>query len=206
MDPKHTELEYKFDAEHVDRKEFRRLMVDTNAVRFEHFKHDDVFWKRGEQVLRHRIKGPGAGELTVKKRTSEESLLERAEINLKFEPNVTIHDVKAFLLATGYEQLFGLHKSYVDVFDFERPGFKLEFALYTVGRVDDWGISGVRSFLELEIKPGKEMGQEEAKLYLSYWASWARGLLDLEEPLNISLFEYYSKMAMPAVDATHYRI
>lgn len=206
---RHTELEVKFDASRVDLARFRSLMMETNPHSFECVQHDDVFWKRGANIVRHRQKGPGAGELTVKQRRSEDSLLDRLEINLRFSPKVEMGDVSAFLVATGYEQLFTLRKRHVDVFEFTRSSFAIEAALYYVGRVDEHGISGERAFLELEIKPGPDMDVALAKSWLDTWSKWLQQHLDVGEPLNLSLFEYYSQLRSPSVNpdvGTHYRI
>ena len=202
---RHTELEVKFDAEHVDWSWFREKMAGSNPCSFESFAHDDRFWKRGANVVRHRLKDEGAGELTVKQRKSGDSLLDRLEINLTFSSRVTNGDVEAFLAATGYERLFTLRKTMVDVFDFKRDKFKVEAALYSVGRQDLYGISGERRFLELEIKPGPEMNQDAAKKMLGHWSAWAQKEFALDPPLNLSLFEYYSTLKSPSVD-TNYRI
>jgi hypothetical protein len=206
MDEKrHTELELKFAADHLDGLEFRQFMLKAGPSGFEHFQHDDIFWQRGANIVRHRVKGEGAGELTSKSRKSEDSLVDRVEINLRFSPKVTVADVETFLGATGYERLFTLRKSYVDVFDFEREGYKMEAALYTVGRVDEWGTSGDKSFLEFEIKPGDDMDKETALEILSVWGGWATVNLDVGNPLNLSLFEQFSKLISPSV-GTNYKI
>jgi len=202
---RHTELEVKFAADHVDWSEFREKMAGSNPCSFESFAHDDVFYKRGDNIVRHRIKGDGAGEMTVKHRKSEDSLLDRVEINLRFSTKVTTEDVDAFLLATGYERLFTLRKVMVDVFDFRRDNFKIEAAMYDVARVDTYGLSGQRRFLELEIKPGPDMSQDSAKEMLGHWSNWAIYHLELSAPLNLSLFENYSKLVSPSV-TTNYRI
>lgn len=203
MEEKYTELEYKFAADHVTKGLFRAMMIDKNPLRFEHTEHDDVFWQRGDTIVRHRIKD--VGELTLKERTRDDSIVDRMEINLKLAGSSS--DAQAFLKAAGFRQLFCLYKDYIDIFDFERSDFKIEVALYSVARLNDTYASfGKRTFLEIEIKPGRDMSKEMAKEVLGEWADWARAQFALGPPLNFSLFEYYSQLAPPNANGTCYKI
>jgi hypothetical protein len=185
---KHMEREYKFAADHVDEQDFRYTMLEARPSRFSNFKHQDTFWQRGTHVVRHRIKGDGSMELTVKQRKSQESLVERSEVNLGLAPSATVSDVEVFLGGTGYKPLFTLKKDYIDLFIYDRDGYEMEAALYSVRREDDF--SSTKKFLELEIKP---IACKEPLLVLGYWRDWLTKQLMLEAPLNLSLFEFYSQ-------------
>jgi hypothetical protein len=190
------EREYKFAADHVDEQEFRRLMMEARPTKFSNFKHQDTFWQRGTHVVRHRIKGDGSMELTVKKRKSQETLVERSEVNLGLSPSATVSDVEVFMSGTGYKPLFTLVKDYIDLFVYDRDGYEMESALYSVRRADD--LATAKKFLELEIKP---TSTKDPLVILGYWRDWATHQLALEAPLNLSLFEFYSQQV-----PTNYRI
>jgi adenylate cyclase class IV len=196
MSDRYTELEYKFKADHVPVAHFVNVMQSSLPDGYENLTFDDVYWKRGAICVRHRLlKG---GELTVKARKSQDSIKDRVEINLAFSPETTQEDVEAFLLATGYERLFTLRKLIAHVFHYG----DVEVAIYEVGRVDNWGISGVRQFIEIEVKT-RSFSKEEASGVLDIWKFWFQREFCLSEPINQSLLEIYTSLSSPS---TNYRI
>ncbi len=199
MQDRHSELEYKFKADHVPVQLFQSLMTSSLPDEHEIIKpFDDVFYKRGAVIVRHRQRG----ELTFKARKEADSIRDRVEINLKFSPETTKEDVNAFLMATGYERLFSLRKLLAQVFHFRFEHCDVEAVIYEVGRVDNWGVSGVRRFIEVELK-NKTMRPEEAVSILDSWKEWFQAQLGVGDPLNKSLLEIYSDLMSPS---TNYRI
>jgi hypothetical protein len=200
MNERHSELEFKFKADHVPVAFFKNMMHTSLPDDYENLTFDDVYWKRGAVCVRHRLlKG---GEMTVKARKSQDSIKDRVEINLGFAPKTTQEDVEAFLAATGYERLFTLRKLIAHVFHFKFHDCDIEAAIYEVGRVDKWGISGVRQFIEIELK-NRTFSEEEASGVLDAWKVWFQQQLGLAEPLNESLLEIYTNLSSPS---TNYRI
>ncbi len=201
MSNRHTELEYKFNADHVPTQLFVSLMENSLPDdRRANLTFDDVYWKRGAMCVRHRLRN--AGELTVKERRSQDSLRERLEINLHFDGGSTNQeDVEAFLAATGYERLFTLRKLMCHVFIFTFHSGEVEASIYEVGRVDNWGISGVRRFIEVEVQ-GNGWTDDECAEVLDYWKEWLQRRLGCAEPLNESLLEIYTATS----PSTNYRI
>lgn len=209
MDQRHTELEYKFEADHVHSGIFVPEMMGDRPNLYEQKKtFDDVYYKCGEHVVRHRH--ARGGELTVKERKSQDSIMDRVEVNLCFSPKTNQEDVEAFLKLTGYERMFAVRKHYVHIFEFHREDYEVEVCLYSVSRVDEWGESNYRKFVEVEIKrnPGSDYEDYRIKGALESWRKYLQSKFKLGEPLNESLLEIYSKLETPTNLAlgTNYRI
>ena len=109
---RHYELEFKFLADHVDPGAFKSWCMSLGPTRFNSAAFPDVYWRRGDNVVRHRLLWGGAGELTVKRRKSADSITDRQEIDLRFSPETTPQDVSAFLLAAGWALEFTLQKHF----------------------------------------------------------------------------------------------
>ncbi len=199
MSDRHQELEYKFKADHVPVQAFQALMLSSLPNKSENITpFDDVFYKRGAVCVRHRQRG----ELTFKARKSQDSIHDRVEINLRFTPETTKEDVHEFLLATGYEKLFSLRKLLAHVHLFKFEDYDVETTIYEVGRVDTWGISGVRQFIEVELK-NRNLEPDECVGVLDGWKYWLQDNFGVGEPLNQSLLEIYSDLMSPS---TNYKI
>ena len=108
--PKHRELELKFEADTVDLEVFKKWCFGLEPEEYLHTGGPDVYYSQGPNVLRHRNNGEGAGELTVKRRTSRKTTTDREEIDLRFAAHVTVEDVEKFLQATGWKPMFTVIK------------------------------------------------------------------------------------------------
>jgi len=197
---KFSEVEIKVDATELDPHKFMAFVVSQTDVVPEKVRiisGTDTFYRRGDDVIRHRCDGGTREEqehfLTVKKRKSQDSLMDRKEIDLVLkahgkEPIL----VEAFFELTGWQKEFQLHKNYV-VLNVEGIGYKACIAMYDV-----WGgrrnPQDVKRFLEVEIERESSCTTEEAKAHLHDWLGRIKkDLLPNAIPLNLSLYEYFSK-------------
>lgn len=203
-----TELEYKFNAEAVSSRTFCEEIMDERPTSYENRPtFDDNFYQRGDSVVRHRL--ARGGELTVKERKSEFSILDRVEVNLRFSEDTDQEDVEAFLKMTGYKKLFTLRKGYVHIFEFLRAAYEIEVCMYSVHLLrPEWNNGGqyYKKFIEVEIKrtPGSDFDDDQLKGVLKTWRQLLQGRFALGSPLNESLLETYTKLV--ADTGTNYRI
>jgi len=193
MPDRHTELEFKFDAKWVDIVHFVETIQAFRPSSYRNRSHfDDDYYVRTADglVLRHRLLG-GAGELTYKRRRSDEDLTDRLEINLKFDHSTEVGDVQGFLLQTGHEKLMTIRKSFAHVFHFDRPDYRVEVSLYAAGVVDGW-VKEERKFMEIEVV-GPTLPLEARQVILEDWRALIRAHVPgIGAQLNESLYEIYS--------------
>lgn len=112
--PNHREMEIKLAADDVDVEAFNSFCFAKTPSKYLHIFGPDTYYIQGENVLRRRRdsgpNGTGAGELTVKRRTSKKSTRDRLEIDLRFSATMTRDDVERFLGATGWKPQFTVVK------------------------------------------------------------------------------------------------
>jgi len=185
---KHSELELKFAADHVDPVKFKAWGMAMRPTRFNSACYPDVYYFRGDNVVRHRLLS-GPGELTVKRRKRVDSITDRQEIDLTFAPLVTAADIAAFLLAAGWEVAFTLQKHFSYPFWFKHVDAHVVVSLYEVERTDT---RETRRFLEIEVDKDSEVSDIAARNLLNLWASTAADEFDLGVPVDLSLYELYS--------------
>jgi len=194
----HTELEYKFRADVVGVQDFLDQMVHFRPESYESHSFNDVYYRRGDTVIRHRLLGNG--ELTVKKRKRDDSIVDRTEVNLVMTKDTTVVDVEAFMRETGFRREFVLWKKFAHVFHYDRVNFrgcryKAEVALYAVARLEDEGPFGEHQFIEVEIKPYPNMPPEDALGELEEWKFQLQRSFPIGFYLDKSLYEMYSDFA-----------
>lgn len=183
---RHSELELKFGAGGVELDKFNAFCMALNPIRFESAAFPDVYYRRGENVVRHRLI-KGAGELTVKRRKNANDITDRREVDLRFDPSMTAGDVAAFLWTAGWEQDLVLSKEFSRVFWFKHSGATIAVSLYEVSYNFD-----VRRFLEVEVEKTSDVSPEEAARLLRLWGGVVADEFDAGPPLDESLYEMYS--------------
>ena len=188
--PKHRELELKFEADTVDLEVFKKWCFGLEPEEYLHTGGPDVYYSQGPNVLRHRNNGEGAGELTVKRRTSRKTTTDREEIDLRFAAHVTVEDVEKFLQATGWKPMFTVIKD-CHIFAFkETPG--VEIVIYDVRCVYPNGEeTPLRRFAEIEI----HKADSNSPHALSTLKEWERSMHEEIPGLtrcSESLYEIYS--------------
>jgi hypothetical protein len=197
------ELELKFKANGVEAGDYIEFMASTQCMTgYRRTESPDIYYRQGKNVLRFRGLPSGKGAtVTVKLRTSKKSTSNRIEIDIPVGPDICDEDVHAFLEATGWRPEVRLFKisHIIDIEDFYfSSGGKSPpvcIALYTVCREFLNPKGGVRhskktTFLEVEVEKAYVDGRAED--VLEKWKAFINNKWDLGEPLNQSLYEYYT--------------
>jgi adenylate cyclase class IV len=187
----HRELEVKLDAQGILIDDFKEWAFRLIPSKYLHVVGPDTYYTQGKSVLRHRQNGEGAGELTVKRRTSKKSTRDRLEIDLRFDSSTTQDDVTRFLLATGWEQKFTVIKDcHIFWYEDTKPG--VEVVLYDVRCVLPSGKeTDSRRFIEVEIHKADSL-MPNALTTLKDWEASVREVWSGLETMTESLYEIYS--------------
>jgi adenylate cyclase class IV len=187
-----SEVEIKIDAEKIKTVDFIHFVLNSDVSlvidEIKILNGTDCFYQKGDDVVRHRCDGVNKKSvLTVKKRKSNKSIVDRHEVDLPIELGTTPDTVSKFLEMSGWSKLFQINKSY-HVFKVSSPQYKACVALYDVNK----GGKNKRRFLEVEIEKDSKCTHEEGLVYLNSWLERIRTELSVPaEPLNLSLYEYY---------------
>lgn len=190
----HNEIESKYAAEGTSLENFLRFGIYLEPDRYAHVSGPDVYYEQGDNVVRHRHSG-GAGELTVKRRTTSRSTTNRREIDLKFSDGMVVADVEAFLLLSGWKKAFTIIKDCYIFWtrpDETRP--QASIVMYDAWKLGDAGEEiDRRRFLEVEIEKENDLSAERAQVCLRSWCQYVTFSLNIDQkPLNDSLYELYS--------------
>lgn len=106
---RYEEVEQKIDASEVVIEDFLGWMRSRPYDKYVCIDGYDTYYQRDGMVVRHRDSG-GAGELTVKLRTSRESIVCRKEVDLRFAPDIQAEDVRQFVTAVGFQPHVRIYK------------------------------------------------------------------------------------------------
>ena len=203
----HSEVEAKFDASKVSLKQYHDFIsgqsgefINTKVVRIDSYKAvsgKDTYYDLNGSKLRYREGDMAGGELTYKQRKSDKSIADRVEINLPFSSKVSPNDVHTMISYLGGKEVFNIHKtSYIyhvtgqlSADNVGDPRYIAVIALYDVTDEDD----KTRRFLEVEIEASSPCTVEVGRKALDRWIRIVKNGLEVEGPLNESLFEIYSK-------------
>lgn len=191
MDKK-SEVEIKVDATGLDPKKFMAFVV-TQEERIERIKiinGTDTFYRHGDDVIRHRCDGEAKDSvLTVKKRKSADSIVNRYEVDLPVKPGVPPEMVGAFFEMSGWQKEFSIVKEY-HFFNVRGKDYEACIAMYDVWRDP----KKKYRFLEVEIERESDCSAKQAEKYLNEWLGRIKkALLPDAKPLNVSLYELFSK-------------
>lgn len=188
----HRELEIKLDATEIQVNDFKEWAFTLLPSKYIHVVGPDVYYTQGRNVLRHRQNGEGAGELTVKRRTSEKSTKDRLEIDLRFDIGTTVDDVSRFLQATGWEQKFTVIKDcHIFWFEDQKPG--VEAVLYDVRCLLPSGKeTKSRRFVEFEIHKADSTHPKALTTLKDWEADVREAFPQVGDVMSESLYEIYS--------------
>lgn len=204
---RHSEVEAKFDASKVSLKQYHDFVssrsgefINTQSVRMDSYKAvrgKDTYYDLNGSKLRYREGDMAGGELTYKQRKSDKSIADRVEINLPFSPKVSPTDVHAMMNMLGGTEVFSIQKtSYIYHVSGQMPtdlpgntNYQATLALYDVTDED----GKTRRFLEVEIEACSECNEEVGRKALDRWIRIVKNGLEVEGPMNQSLYELYSK-------------
>lgn len=191
MISKDQEIEIKLLAENVNVNKFIKWCKEKGAVEYRYANGIDVYYKQGDNIIRHRHKGPKGGELAIKLRKTNLNIKDRHEIEMHLSNDTTIPSIDKFLKNSGFEKVFELYKT-AHIFLFKRPKYSISIVVYNVGKKTKKGIKGRKKFMELEIEKGSKITPNTAKKNLDIWLKELKKDFDLSTPLNLSLYELYS--------------
>lgn len=198
MDP-HSEVEVKFDAQDVPLAEYQNfvestipaLIGDVKITGYKAVFGTDTYYVVNGHPLRFREGGDKESELTYKKRKSAGSISDRVEINVPLKTGASREAVLAMLEALGGELDFTIDKwSYIYHVEGVLAGtaYKATLALYDV---EDYKKTS-RRFLEVEIEAVSDCTPEQGLEVLDSWTRLVEDQLNVEGPLNESLYEIYT--------------
>lgn len=195
---RYHEVELKYEL--PNRRAFRRALEWMDAfaclpaaVSFTTVKGTDRYYRQGRNVVRHRLdSNQNTNQLTVKRRTSKNSTVNREEIDLDFSAATTPADVTALLLATGWKRDVMLTKtSYIlKLRSMSESRITETIALYTV---DCQGHEQPRRFFfEVEVEKDSTISEARAETLLEKWKQRITEALPTSRQQNLSLYELYS--------------
>ena len=191
-DKKFLEVEYKYNADDIDRIAFKDLAKSLNPTSFIYVESKDVYYALNEnEFLRHRLPAENKGgaeenrsELTFKKKQISQNNWTRIEVNLR----VDLNDpwlVSAFCEGLGYKKNFSIAKS-CDIYFFDDA----DIVYYTVKDED----GKYAHFLEIEANEDIGMTYEQS---LEAVQKYEKLLLPLgitpQKRKRLSLWEMYRK-------------
>jgi adenylate cyclase class IV len=209
----HHELERKYDATEVGTAEFLEKMSGMGPVRMLKVSGDDLYYRNGENVLRHRHQPEGSLEgdhttkhvITTKRRTSTTSIDNRAEVDLPLGRHVKASDVDAFARLLGFQLEFKIKKtSWIFDIEYLMAGrlYTVTVAMYDVykvanGKVD---IDSAGRYVEVEVEKSPNVTVGEARTVLDLFEKKLEGI-NLGKQIHQSLYEIYSGRSY-AMEAT----
>jgi hypothetical protein len=188
MSDRYSEIELKFEVGgSVTKKEFIAFGMGHHPKAFRGVSSPDVYWERDGIAIRHRYGSSGGpGELTVKRRKSADSSVDRFEIDLFFDPDRTTGaDVEKFLKLSGWKKSFSLQKESL-IFNYSSGAC---LAMYEVVSSSE---PCSRTFIEIEAAKDSIVPGASDRRALERW----QNSIELEWPwvkrVDRSLYEIYS--------------
>ena len=188
---KGKEIETKWNADAVRRGVFLDKIKDH--IKTSKLKHDylfaagyDYYYENQEgRAPRHRIGGT-TNEITCKARMNDDSIEVRKEVNLALAPEVSPHDVAAFMELIGFKRVLPLYKT-CDIFFIEDGGGSVDIVWYKITK------SKIPPKIFVEVEVGGLPTNKSRKL-LAKWKGIMKDLYGLtdDEISPDSLYEIYS--------------
>jgi hypothetical protein len=192
LDP-NSELELKFEAPNLEVKKFQTNLIQLDPTNYRSRKTfvDSYYEAPNGEIVRWRRR-PNSPELTIKRRKSETSTVDRVEIDLKLHETGD-YAINEFLRLSGFKHLFGISKEFTHIFEFERELYGVEVVMYRAYRQRlDGNRTSKKTFVEVEINKKSMLDLPLAQEALKVWGAEISQLLSIGHPLNKSLFEIFS--------------
>lgn len=204
----YSEVEHKYAADHVHVADFIEW-VKSNLVGAKHtpVAGTDIYYRQGENVIRHRYPMVGAGELTVKVRKDANTTTNRVEVDLPLAPKAEPADVERFLHYSGWLPEVTLFKT-CNIYEFSHPENvstalmssatskpSISLVIYDIHHLPSEGqvAKKRRRFIEVEVEKSAGISQMAALSALAWWDSKLREAFKLSDPMNESLYELYTE-------------
>lgn len=186
---KFLEIETKYDAEEINRLQFKSLITSLNPKTFLYVEGTDVYYvKQENDFLRYRMAvkhiDDKRSELTFKKKSVDKNNNIRTEVNLRIDLN-SPELVSAFCEGLGYKRNFSVYKM-CDIYFFDDANI----VYYTV--ISDTGKQA--SFLEIEASEDIGLTEEAAWEVVQKYEKILSPLgINAQKRKRLSLFEMYVK-------------
>jgi adenylate cyclase class IV len=182
------EIEMKYDADEIKLEDFKKAILENNLPISKHLlvsSYDAYFTNDKNEFIRYRFTAD-RGELTIKRKTSERSNIERVEVNISTDGD-NLEAVTAFNELLGYHHNFTIYKTC----DIYWTG-KVDLVYYVVY---DKEFKELRRFIEIEALESAEWeSEEEAWKEISKYEKMLEPLgITPKNRLRKSLFEVFSK-------------
>ena len=186
----HSEIESKFAADHVSWEEFGDWARKLDPVREERAGGVDTFYRKGKDVLRHRVGSDNdLHELTTKILTSKKSSTNRCEVDVQLasSPN----DVGYLLELVGWQKELGIGKSGL-MFDIVAGGVKVDFCIYDAHGTEGKALkSPPQRFIEVEVEKTPDVSVDDALSIVREWETALEEQFGLAKPMNKSLYDAF---------------
>lgn len=111
--PRHTEVEYKWFADHLDWKAFVsqiRNKFNKQIIQEVKVSGPDTYFANGKHFIRYRSNTYGFKELTTKRKTTGKNNIVREEVDIPLEKLVPENDIFKFLQLAGFNKKFTIIK------------------------------------------------------------------------------------------------
>lgn len=188
-DNKFLEIETKYEADEIDRLQFKALVSGLNPKSFLYIESKDIYYVKSEnEFLRFRnppkFSKDRRAELTFKKKTTQGNNNVRTEVNLRVDMNGP-ETVDAFCNGLGYIRNFAIDKL-CDIYWFDDANV----VYYTV--VDESGNHD--SYIEIEVNEHLNLGETEGWEIITKYEKLFQPLgISPQKRKRLSLFEMYRK-------------
>lgn len=193
MIPHNVELEVKLPAEVIGEMDFCKWAISKNPYRYIQVAGPDQFYRRGEEVVRHRIPPDEAAQLTIKKRKSTQSIKDRSEVDLELSLAATPDLVKNFLELAGFIEDIRIYKQ-AKIFWFKNKKEEIIVSFYSAQKEVNGALQEPKKcYIEIEVLKGSDVTIETGKSYLRKWTDELNTYFKLDlKPLNESLYEVFN--------------
>lgn len=186
---KHKEIELKWSADHVSRKEFNaklKTLLVKNGLEFKFLPVDgpDYYYSNKDGYAARHRGGTDTNELTVKLREGNCGITVRKEINVPLAKEATAMDVRALLRGLGFEDDVQIHKS-CDIYFIKSDKADIDIVWYRV----TGGGKRPKVFIEVEVG---HLGKTDSLKILNKWAKTLEKMFKLKDRSDLSLYEFYS--------------
>ena len=186
---KFLEIETKYDANDIDRLEFKKLAKSFTPESFIYVESSDIYYINKDGLfLRHRLPMENSdsprSELTPKIKHISQNNIVRTEPNLRVDLNEP-ERVESFCKALGFQKNFSIFKM-CDIYHYS----DVTLVYYTVRDEN----SKDASFLEIEVKEDQDISQEQGMLIIQKYEKLLAPIgISAQKRKRLSLFEMYRK-------------
>lgn len=189
MSNKFLEIETKYDANDIDRLQFKKLVKSLSPKSFVYVESSDIYYVNKDGLfLRYRLPvenmDDDRAELTPKIKHTEQNNIVRTEPNLRVDLN-SPERVESFCNSIGFNKNFSIYKM-CDIYHFEDA-----ILVYYVVRDENDKHS---NFLEIEVNEELDISKEEGMSIIQKYEKLLSSIgISAQRRKRLSLFEMYRR-------------